>query len=251
MREWREDAVIIRLGHFNESHLWLRALLKNGGLLTVFAFGATRSRKRFCGCLDLFNTINGRFLVSGRKNYTSIEEATLLAAPRALRADWRSMGVAANCFLFLEACGVPAESSAELFDIVENLRMLLESGNFPQLLPLFFRLRVAAALGQGPNLANCGKCGKALDEFSRFLVEDGQMRCSSCARQSARAGRWHSIGISPAAIGFLSLVQNSLPDAWDAGRLPASVRRDCAVFIDAFIQYHLGLVWENCCFRHT
>lgn len=251
MREWQEEAIILRLGHFNESHLWLRVLLKNGGLLTAFAFGAMRSRKRFCGCLDLFNTINGRFQIAGRKNYACIAEAVLLAAPQALRSDWRSMGVAANCFLFLEACGVPADSAAGIFDVVEHLRIVLESGNFPQLLPLFFRLKVAAELGQGPCLSNCGKCGNALDDQARFMVEDGQMQCSACASQSVKAGLGRSISISPGAAAFLNLVQNSQPDAWQSWRLTCNERRDCAMFIDAFIQYHLGLVWENCCFRHA
>lgn len=251
MREWQEEAIIIRMGHFNESHLWLRTLLKNGGLLTVFAFGAMRSRKRFCGCLDLFNTINGKFLLSGRNNYTCIAEATLLSAPRALRSDWRSMGVAANCFLFLEACGVPAESAGEIFAVLENLRILLESGKFPQLLPLFFRLKVAAVLGLGPNLENCGRCGNALDKSARFMVEDGQMQCSFCARRAGNSGFGHSIGISQGAIDFLNLVQNSMPGAWQSGALEPQARRDCAMFIDAFIQYHLGLVWENRYFRRV
>lgn len=249
MREWLDEAIVVRLGHFRESDVWLRMLLKNGGMQTVFAFGAARSRRRFCGCLDVFNTINASYKISGRSKYINLEEATLVTAPVGLRGNWRAMGIAANCLLFLEACGATSESSAELFKITEDLRCLLENGTLPPLLPLLFRLRVAGALGQGPDLTLCGACGGHLDDGSRFIVEDGRMLCPACASKSSHGGAGRSIGLGSTGVAFLQRVQNSMPTGWPVEPLTTFDRQTCSMVVDAFIQYHLGLVWENCYFR--
>ena len=53
--EWSDTALVLGVGRFRESDLWLRMLTRRHGIVSAFAFGGSRSRKRFCGCLDLFN----------------------------------------------------------------------------------------------------------------------------------------------------------------------------------------------------
>ena len=52
--EWSDTALVLGVGRFRESDLWLRMLTRRHGIVSAFAFGGSRSRKRFCGCLDLF-----------------------------------------------------------------------------------------------------------------------------------------------------------------------------------------------------
>lgn len=77
--EWADQAVVLRIGHFRESDLWLKLLCRGRGLLTLFAFGGSRSRRRFCGCLDVLNTLQCRVKTSGRENFLNLEEAVLLS----------------------------------------------------------------------------------------------------------------------------------------------------------------------------
>lgn len=251
MKEWRDEAVIIRLGRFREADIWLRMLLRAGGLRTVFAFGGCRSRRRFCGCLDLLNTLAGRFRLSRRQDCVNLEEATLLRGPAGMRGSWQVMGAAANCLLFVEACGVSAESAPEAFALVEDLRGLLESRPSLSILPLFFRLRLAGAIGQAPGLDRCGLCGGDLGSDARFVVEDGHMICGACYR--ARHGAWlaRSIPVGAAALSCLRLAQQGLPSSWPREVLCAADRQACAAVIDSFVQYHLGLRWDNGAFRRA
>ena len=53
--EWSDTALVLGVGRFRESDLWLRMLTRRHGIVSAFAFGGSRSRKRFCGCLDIFN----------------------------------------------------------------------------------------------------------------------------------------------------------------------------------------------------
>ena len=137
--EWSAQAVVLRLGPFRDSDLWLKLLCRKRGLLTLFAFGGSRSRRRFCGCLDVLNTLQCRVRVSGRGNFLNLEEAALLSGPQRLRGNWQRMGLAANCLRFVEALGVNEEGAEESFALLQDLcRVLEEQDRLPALLPLFF-----------------------------------------------------------------------------------------------------------------
>ncbi|MBD5539262.1 MAG: DNA repair protein RecO [Desulfovibrio sp.] len=252
MNEWRDEAVVLRMGHFRESDLWLRLLCRGRGALTLFAFGASRSRRRFCGCLDVFNTLQCRVRVSGRGDFLNLEEAALLRGPRGLRADWRRMGLAANCLRFLEALGVDGEAAPESFALLEDLREVLEDGRpLPPLLPLFFRLRLAGALGFAPNLGQCGVCGAEVEERAAFVVDEGLLLCPRCRAARPFAETRYCVEVSRRGLDVLRAVQQTFPSVWPAGALSAPERRACARLIDGFVQYHLGLAWENGRFRRV
>lgn len=250
--EWADQAVVLRIGHFRESDLWLKLLCRGRGLLTLFAFGGSRSRRRFCGCLDVLNTLQCRVKTSGRENFLNLEEAVLLSGPQCLRGNWQRMGLAANCLRFVEALGVNEEGADETFALVEDLRRVLEEEpRLPSLLPLFFRLRLAGALGFAPNLGQCGACGAPLTDRTLFVVDEGQMRCAACrAREPVLAARY-GVELSMAGLDLLRRVQQEFPSAWPVEDLPSMDRRACARAIDGFVQYHLGLAWEGGYFRRV
>ncbi|WP_418733075.1 DNA repair protein RecO, partial [Desulfovibrio sp.] len=163
--EWTDQALVLRMGAFRESDLWLKLLCREHGLLTLFAFGGSRSRRRFCGCLDVLNSLHCRVRSSKDGRFLNLEEAALLQGPRLLRRNWQRMGLAANCLRFVEAMGVGEDAATEAFLLVEDLRAVLEAEKAPPvLLPLYFRLRLAGALGFAPNLGQCGRCGRTISE---------------------------------------------------------------------------------------
>ena len=110
--EWTDTALVLHVGRFREADLWVRLLAPGQGLVTAFAFGGSKSRRRFTGCLDVFNLIRTRASFSRNGLFLNLQEATLLEGPERLRADWRRQGIAANCIRFVEALGVPPDGAA-------------------------------------------------------------------------------------------------------------------------------------------
>ncbi len=162
------------------------------------------------------------------------------------------MGLAANCLRFVEALGVNEEGAEESFALLQDLcRVLEEQDRLPALLPLFFRLRLAGALGFAPNLAYCGACGAPLTDRALFAVDEGQMRCAACRAKAALPATRYGVELSPAGLDLLRRVQQEFPSAWPVEDGPSPDRRACARAIDGFVQYHLGLAWEGGYFRRV
>ncbi|MFH1968727.1 MAG: recombination protein O N-terminal domain-containing protein, partial [Verrucomicrobiota bacterium] len=66
--EFSEKVLVLRVGTFREADCWVRFFSPTHGLLTAFAFGGRRSRKRFCGCLDQLSQVHFR-VSQGRQEY--------------------------------------------------------------------------------------------------------------------------------------------------------------------------------------
>ncbi|MBO4368812.1 MAG: DNA repair protein RecO [Desulfovibrio sp.] len=249
MREWTDVAFVLRTGYFREIDIWLKVLAPTHGLFTCFAFGGAKSRHRFCGCLEMLNTIRGHFCVNAKKMCT-LKEAVLVDGTRGVRGNIRRMGLAANCLRFVEACGVDSETANDFFLLLEDVRSSLEEKRLlPELFPLFFRLHAARILGYAPDFSQCGLCGKTLDEkYAFFQVDEGLMLCEACQKKE-RADRRFQTLLSHNERHLLANILSSYPSSWRDDSLTAQEKRDCSQAIDGFIQYHLGIVWERGSFR--
>ena len=253
--EWTEQALIIRLGAFREAALWVRLLCRGRGLLTVFAFGGSRSRHRFCGCLDVLNEVTCRVRSSRDGRFLNLEEAALLRGPQRLRRDWRRMGVAVNCLRFVEALGVSEENAEEAYALLTDFsRTADEAPELPALAPLFFRWRLAAILGLAPDMEHCGICGGPVGEEALLVVYEGRLRCRACRAERTAAGvvpERYGVELTGAALDVLRRVQQEFPSEWRRSPLLPADRRACGRAVDGFVQYHLGLAWENGYFRRV
>lgn len=243
MLQWTDDALVLRVGKFREADLWVRLLARERGLLTAFAFGGSRSRRRFTGCLDVFNVIRASAALSHDGRFLNLQESTLLAGPDRLRRDWRRQGMAANCVRFLEAMGVPPDNAGAVFGLMRGMLEFLErEDDVPAVMPVLFRFRLAAEQGYAPELHLCSRCGRDLHAEARvhFLVGEGSVCCTDCRRPGDM-----SLVLEQEALDVLGKVKEYSPESW--GRLHPSPEgaRQAARLIDAFVRYHLGLEWGN------
>ena len=248
MTEWKDVGLIFRTGHFHESNLWVKIFLRAHGLVTVFAFGGARSRKRFSGCLDTLNILDCRITHSRTKEYHVLEEASLVSSPHMLRSNYPRLGILSNCLKFAEAVSISPDLAPDCYDLVINLRNCLEERE-PLLCQFFFRLKLAGILGFKPDFEHCAACGKIFPESAFFIPRDGIILCDTCSRFMDREKRRQALPVSHWAAKRLDAVQRTLPYTWPESGLHDETARQCGRIVDAFIQYHLGLDWNDGCFR--
>ena len=240
--DWTDTALVLHVGKFKEFDLWVRLLTVEHGMITAFAFGGSRSRRRFTGCLDTFNLIRVSIHTTRNGTYNIMREASLLEGPKRLRQDWHRQGYAANCIRFVEALGVPPDSSQASFTLLRGMLSLIENHeSAPVAVPLLFRFRMATDQGYVPDLRFCAVCGNPLAGLNAvFIVPRGQCLCLTCS-----ANIPFGMDIDAEALDVLTKVQEYSPELWVGFELSAEAWRQCARVIDNFVRYHLDLEWRN------
>lgn len=242
-REFSEQVLVLQVGKFREADLWVRFLSPTRGLLSAFAFGGSRSRRRFVGCLDIFNEISVRVSRSGRTSYLALQEGVLLKGVTRLRRDWRRFGLAVNCVRFLQSFGVGSEGAKEShFLMSRTLRLLEEAEKIPNPLPLLFRARLAFDQGYALAVDCCPRCGALFSAESSWLfLNEGQVLCRRCA--SLAGGLRLPLGRE--SLAALHFVRHRSPDEWDKLVLSPLGAKEFARAVDGFIQYHVGIAWDK------
>lgn len=247
--DFSDKALILRTGKFKEADLWVRLLSPARGLFTAFAFGGSRSIKRFCGCLDFLNTVLVRVETSRQRGYHSLKEATLVAGPKRLREDFSRLGMAVNCMKFAEAFEVSSESAASSYKLIcELLGVLEEDDVLPPLLPVLFRFRFASLQGFAPEINFCRICRRETSDLTSlfFQTMEGGVVCPGCMR-GIKTGP--AVRMGQESLAALHCVQREQPRLWKYIDFDNEVREQCASAVDDFIHYHVGLSWQGSYFR--
>ena len=246
--EFTDRVLILHVGRFRETDLWVRFLSPKRGIISAFAFGGSRSRRRFSGCLDLFNDVFFSIKSTRNGTYNILQEGVLIASPRRLREDWRRLGLAVNCAKFVEAFGIAFDGAEKVHAHLTEALAVFEKDSPPTSnFPVFFRAKIAFDQGYAMELARCARCGTNLEEYPHagFHLREGNFYCASCLGRE-RSGKFMSV--RQETLDALTHVQEYSPLRWNEGimvSLSPSGQRDAARVIDAFIEHHVGLRWHN------
>lgn len=245
--EFTDNGIVLRIGKFRETDLWIRLLTQGHGIITAFAFGGSKSRRRFSGCLDNYNYITARITTSKNGQFLNLQETALLEQYQTLRIDYKKQGMAANCIRFVEALGVSPEDSEKIFLLTKSMLHLLEqTENAVPMLPILFRLRICAEQGYLLEPTRCSRCGKKLDGNSYFLVSEGYFTCQACKPLGSM-----SLSASKETLDILADIQEYSPEYWSLDFVETANFRELGRIIDSHIRYHVGLEWTDGNFRRS
>ncbi len=233
-----ENVLVLRTGRFKEYDVWVRFLSPSRGILSGFAFGGCRSRRRFCGCLDSLNLV--RFTVSGhslRKKYLTLEEGTLICGFNGLKKRADKLGMAVNCLRFVQQICLEGDDSAAIYQLtLASLQTLDENLHVPAFFPLLFKAKAAFIHGYEPTLNICARCACPLEQMSRpfFLFASGHVICSSCIHKDDR-----TLQTGRKSLLFLDRLRVCGPEKWVNWDPEQEILQDCFRIVDSYVQYHL------------
>lgn len=256
--EFTEKALVLRIGRFRENDVWVKLFCAGHGVITAFAFGGSRSRKRFCGCLDQLVLASFRVGSSRRGSYHVLQEGVLLHGYPGLRCDPRKLGLVAHCLKFVEAVQLDPQGARPVFDLLLETLATLESGAVgAEMLPLLFKAKLTFEQGLAPDLALCVRCGRPAwdhqceDSWAAEL-SDGHRLAFSVERGGLVCGLCDDVQAEPLCLGSVRVLEwigKSRPADWPRLSLEPQMRRELARVVDRFVAWHLGLQWENGTYR--
>lgn len=240
--EFSEQVMVLRVGTFREADCWVRFFSPTHGLLTGFAFGGRRSRRRFSGCLNPLSLVHFR-VSRGKREYHCLEEGSLINAFPNLKRDLNRLGMASNCVRFFESLSFAPDSLEPAHALLlETLDVLDRNHSESPFLPILFRAKMTFTQGYQPDLSSCRKCGRSLATCGQasFAVQEGGVYCPHCP-----PGAGHRISTSRETLDLLRRLEESGPREWAHWSLSPRVREECVRLVDAFVQCHLGLTCEG------
>lgn len=245
--EFSDKTIVLRVGTFREADLWVRLLSASRGIFSAFAFGGSKSRRRFSGCLDLFNEVIFQVKSDKQGEYLTLQEGVLIKGPSRLRTDWRRMGIAVNCSHFLESFQIVPDGAADAHALFTSLLNALEEHEtIPALLPIFFRARLAAGQGYALDADYCAICGKHREpgEEAVLPVNASGLMCRSCAPYGGQR-----FVLGPQALALLGHVLERPLEDWNIESFSGETQNQCARAVDGFLQFSTGLYWDRGRFR--
>ncbi|MCF8085502.1 MAG: DNA repair protein RecO [Desulfohalobiaceae bacterium] len=245
--EFSQEVVILKAGRFREADLWLRFFTPDRGVMTAFAFGGLRSRRRFSGCLEPLSRVLFKIARQRASGYYFLREGSLLDRFGDLHRHSSRLGMAVNCAKFVEAAHIGAEGSDRVYGLLlQTLTLLNEAEEVSENLPLYFRGRLTAEYGYRPDFGGCAVCGTPASHLERgaFSLARGAFTCAGC-------GFLRDARVLPGmALAHLDRILSSNPAEWGlSGSVQGRSLQQACLLLEKFVEYHMGLVWESGRFR--
>lgn len=241
-RELTGEGLVFKVGRFRESDCWVRFFSPGLGLVTAFAFGGSKSRRRFCGCLDALNRVLFKVRFFPGKGYYCLEEGTLLQGFPGLRRDLGRQGLVANCIRFVQAVHVDTQAAPAVHALLlDTLDALERAETVSPLFAQFFRVKMCFDQGFAPSLGVCAACGREDSDREVLLsLDQGRVYCPGCAPFASRAVR-----LGAEAHAALRRIAESGPREWNGAELSRPACAEVYRMAEGYVRYHLGLRWSR------
>lgn len=163
-------------------------LLTEDGRLDVFAPGARKSRRRFAGAFEPFQTIEIATHEGGRRRpgLVTATSARVLQPRLGIRSDLERISLASYAAELCRRVAPEGEATGAFAGLVELLDYL-ERGAATACVRRAFEARLLGALGYQPSVEGCVVCGRAEPPFL-VSFEDGGLTCASHGIRGDRVG---------------------------------------------------------------
>ncbi|MDE3065622.1 MAG: DNA repair protein RecO [Acidobacteriota bacterium] len=187
MREFRDDAVVLRTYRSGESDRAVVLWTREHGKVRVLAKGARRSTSRLGGTLEVLGFVRVD-LVATRGEFYIARHVEHLERLTTLRADYERITAGYAVVEIVDA--IPADDVADpaIFDLVVRVLRVLDDAEFsPRLVPAAFAFRLLALDGSAPVVDECVNCGRP-GPLVAFDAQVGGTLCATCRSGRALSG---------------------------------------------------------------
>lgn len=226
------EGIVLRGVEYNDADKLLDVLTKDRGLLTVKARGVRRSSSTLKSACQLL--AYSEFTLFEYKDRFTVNEAQPIEQFRELREDIELLALGSY---FAQAASVTAQEDApnpRLLSLLLNALYALARLKKPQrLVKAAFELRLACLAGFAPELTGCSVCGNP--EPDRFLLTEGELRCSSCIGDETGI----RLPVTPAVLGAMRYIVWCDAKKLYSFRLEEEALRDLSGLTESYLMTQL------------
>ena len=183
MTSKKMTAIVLRVNDLGESDKIVTFYSEQEGKLAGIAKGAKKSRKRFSNKLEIFSLLQVLYDDRSRSGLFRIDEAELLNPFMSLRQhyDRYVSGVLACELVYYWSRDYDADKN--IFHLLLWALQHIDRGSPPQMVQIFFQVKLYTLLGYKLHLAGCIKCENDQADGMPYIfhpVRHG-MLCRNCS----------------------------------------------------------------------
>jgi DNA repair protein RecO (recombination protein O) len=237
MPSYTTRGIVIGRTNFGEADRIIRLITPDRGKLSAVAKGVRKIKSRSAGHLEPFADTS--LMLATGKNLDVITSARLQWYPHELAANYDRLTFAFTIATALDRLTEPGHPQPGLYETTRDaLRVANDSGPTP-LLELWFKLRLAIALGYHPELGGCVICGRHdPDTTYQFDVRHGGIVCATDAPPDTPA-------ITIPAIKLWRLIGSHTFQAVSALQNADTIATKTLPLVDQFYEYHLSYSFQQ------
>ena len=233
------SAILLKRINFGDYDLILTIFTQTQGKITVIAKSARKSRRRFCGAIDLFS-LSQLVFKQGRGRLPALQEASVLYPFSHIRSDIIKTAYACYFAEIVHHWMEPNAVQTQVFDLLYQVLDRLDSSRLPdEILSIVFQMALLTFSGISPCLDTCCLCHAEMNRLNenriRVNITKGGIICNSCGRDSAPG-----LYLSRAAIKQLQWMECGNWNKISRIRFSSGFIQEALKFLEVFVPYHLG-----------
>ncbi len=236
MSSRQTPAIVLQVRDYGEADRLVNFLTPDAGRVSGVAKHAKKSRRRFANCLEPLNRVVFHLSTRARGDLEFIQQGELVNPFPNLRRDLRRLAAAALLAELAGELSAPPETTAAIFQTLNQALEFLDRGAEPDsLLPPFF-LHILKLGGYGPLWETCRQCGQEPAPPLYFSIPRGGVVCGPCSKEAPGP----LLPLNPGAWKLLRLSQELPPEKLTRLRFPQPQRDQSLAILRTFLRHHLG-----------
>ena len=196
----RTHAIVLRTRKVRESSKIVVFFTNKCGKISAIAKGAFRPKSKFGSSLELFTRSSIIFYKKENRELHTLSHSETLEAYQGIKDDVFKLAYASVAGEMVERLLPTEEPNEALFGLLASVLAEISLAERSQLEVILssYELKTLYLVGYGPQLAECVRCGKAVEEDAWFGLLSGGILCSDCRNKDLNA-----LSISADALNLL------------------------------------------------
>ncbi len=244
---YTSPAILLRRIDFCDNDLILTFFSLVSGKISMIAKSAKKSRKRFSGAFDLFSLFDIVYTKS-KDRLPILQEAVIRFPFCKIRSDFKKTAYASYFIETVFNWVEPEVAQPKVFDLLcQILHRLDISEMSDELISIVFQMAFSAISGCSPNFTTCCMCNVKLSSLKEPGVgvnfSKGGFICLECNLKEDKQDHGASkpkLYLSKGTIKQLQWIEGGNWNKIAKIRFSPQSIQDCLVFLETFVQYHLG-----------
>ena len=231
----KAEGIVLRKYYLRETSYILVLYTREFGKIRGVLKGVRKPFPQFSGNFETLSLCRILFYKKKKSSLDLITQCESTDYFNKVRDDLEKLVNATYFTEMVDAVTSDNDADPGIFDILKSSLGMLGRSSGAKRTRRIFEIKLLSALGFSPQVDECVKCSKSVDEKSFFSAASGGIMCTQCNK-----GSEDNIPVSLGAIKFMRKIQSSDIEKAEHIKIGQEIGLETEKILDTFVRYQLG-----------